>query len=228
MSAIDFKVIKKDRASAARSGSLTTPHGRIDTPIFMPVGTQATVKAMTPEELREIGAQIILANTYHLYIRPGHELVARLGGLHAFMHWDGPILTDSGGFQVFSLGELRKISEEGVRFQSHLDGSPHFISPERAIAIQEALGGDIIMCFDECPPYPAEYDYVRRSAGADDPLGQTLQGSETPGRPGPVRYRPGGDASRPAGAEHRRALRAGIRRLCAGRPFGRRGTGADA
>ncbi len=164
MSAIDFKVIKKDRDSAARLCSLTTPHGKIDTPIFMPVGTQATVKAMTPEELCEIGAQIILANTYHLYIRPGHELMERMGGLHAFMHWDRPILTDSGGFQVFSLGELRKISEEGVRFQSHLDGSPHFISPENAVAIQEALGGDIIMCFDECPPYPAEYDYVRRSA----------------------------------------------------------------
>jgi len=130
----------------------------------MPVGTQATVKAMTPEELCEVGAQIILANTYHLYIRPGHELVERLGGLHSFMHWDRPILTDSGGFQVFSLGELRKISEDGVRFQSHLDGSYHFISPERAIAIQEALGADIIMCFDECPPYPAEYDYVSRSA----------------------------------------------------------------
>jgi queuine tRNA-ribosyltransferase len=161
---MDFKVIKKDRESAARLCSLTTPHGRIDTPIFMPVGTQATVKAMTPEELCEIGAQIILANTYHLYIRPGHELMERVGGLHAFMHWDRPILTDSGGFQVFSLGKLRKISEEGVRFQSHLDGSPHFISPEGAVAIQEALGGDIIMCFDECPPYPAEYDYVRRSA----------------------------------------------------------------
>ncbi len=163
MPAIDFKVIHKDRLSAARSGSLTTPHGHIDTPIFMPVGTQATVKAMTPEELCEVGAQIILANTYHLYIRPGHELVERMGGLHRFMHWDRPILTDSGGFQVFSLGELRKISEEGVRFQSHLDGSYHFISPESAISIQEALGGDIIMCFDECTPYPAEYDYVRRS-----------------------------------------------------------------
>jgi queuine tRNA-ribosyltransferase len=161
---MDFQVIHRDRGSAARSGSLTTPHGRIETPIFMPVGTQATVKAMTPEELCEVGAQIILANTYHLYIRPGHELVERLGGLHGFMHWDRPILTDSGGFQVFSLGELRKISEEGVRFQSHLDGSYHFISPERAIAIQEALGGDIIMCFDECPPYPADHDYVRRSA----------------------------------------------------------------
>ncbi len=163
MSAIDFTVLRQDGATAARLGSLTTPHGRIDTPIFMPVGTQATVKAMTPEELREIGAQIILANTYHLYIRPGHELVARMGGLHRFMHWSGPILTDSGGFQVFSLGELRKISEEGVKFQSHLDGSYHFITPESAVAIQEALGGDIIMCFDECPPYPADYSYVRKS-----------------------------------------------------------------
>lgn len=163
MSAIEFRIIKKDGATAARLGSLTTPHGRIDTPIFMPVGTQATVKAMTPEELWEIGAQIILANTYHLYIRPGHELVARLGGLHEFMRWQGPILTDSGGFQVFSLGELRKITEEGVKFQSHLDGSYHFISPEDSIAIQEALGGDIIMCFDECPPYPADFKYVRKS-----------------------------------------------------------------
>ena len=163
MSAINFTLKKTDRDCAARLGSLTTPHGRIDTPIFMPVGTQATVKAMTPEELGETGAQIILANTYHLYIRPGHELVERMGGLHEFMHWNGPILTDSGGFQVFSLGELRKIAEEGVRFQSHLDGSYHFISPESSIAIQEALGGDIIMCFDECPPCDAEYAYVRRS-----------------------------------------------------------------
>ena len=163
MSAIDFKLIATDRSTAARLGSLTTLHGRIDTPIFMPVGTQATVKAMTPEELVEAGAQIILANTYHLYMRPGHELVARMGGLHEFMHWDGPILTDSGGFQVFSLGELRKITEDGVRFQSHLDGSYHFISPERAMEIQEALGGDIVMCFDDCPPANADYSYVRRS-----------------------------------------------------------------
>ena len=163
MSAIDFKLIKTDRDCPARLGSLTTPHGRIDTPIFMPVGTQATVKAMTPEELGEAGAQIILANTYHLFLRPGHELVARMGGLHSFMHWEGPILTDSGGFQVFSLGELRKITEEGVRFQSHLDGSYHFISPESSIGIQEALGGDIIMCFDECAPCDADYAYVRRS-----------------------------------------------------------------
>ena len=158
-----FELIMKDPGSAARLGSLTTTHGRIDTPIFMPVGTQATVKAMTPEELIEVGSQIILANTYHLYLRPGHDLIARLGGLHRFMHWDRPILTDSGGFQVFSLGELRKISEEGVKFRSHIDGSSHFISPEVSIAIQEALGSDIAMCFDECPPYPAEKSYVQKS-----------------------------------------------------------------
>ncbi|BCG47532.1 Queuine tRNA-ribosyltransferase [Citrifermentans bremense] len=163
MAAISFELIKKDPGSLARLGSLTTTHGSIQTPIFMPVGTQATVKAMTPEELVEVGSQIILANTYHLYLRPGHELIGRLGGLHRFMHWDRPMLTDSGGFQVFSLGELRKISEEGVNFRSHIDGSRHFISPEVSIAIQEALGADIAMCFDECPPYPAEYSYVQKS-----------------------------------------------------------------
>ncbi len=163
MAAIDFKVIKKDISSRARLGSLTTPHGDISTPVFMPVGTQATVKAMTPEELREVKAQIILANTYHLYIRPGHELVKRMGGLHRFMNWSGPILTDSGGFQVFSLGELRKIKEDGVTFQSHVDGSYHFISPETSIAIQEALGADVIMCFDDCPPYPSDREHVRKS-----------------------------------------------------------------
>ena len=163
MSALTFELIAKDPGSAARLGSLTTSHGKIETPIFMPVGTQATVKAMTPEELVQVGSQIILANTYHLYLRPGHELIGRLGGLHRFMHWDRPILTDSGGFQVFSLGELRKISEEGVNFRSHIDGSRHFISPEVSIAIQEALGSDIAMCFDECPPYPAELSYVQKS-----------------------------------------------------------------
>jgi len=159
--AIEFRLIKQD--GAARLGSLTTHRGTIETPIFMPVGTQATVKAMTSEELKAIGARIILANTYHLYIRPGHELVRRMGGLHRFMNWDRPILTDSGGFQVFSLNELRKISEDGVTFRSHLDGSYHFISPEDAIVIQEALGSDIAMCFDECTPYPATHDYARRS-----------------------------------------------------------------
>lgn len=158
-----FSVIHRDASCAARLGSLDTPHGAIETPIFMPVGTNATVKAMTPEDLLAVNAQIILANTYHLYLRPGHRLVQQMGGLHRFMNWDRPILTDSGGFQVFSLGELRKISEEGVKFQSHIDGSYHMLTPELAVQIQEALGADIIMCFDECPPATAEYDYVSRS-----------------------------------------------------------------
>jgi len=163
VSLFDFRLEHKDASCAARLGSLKTPHGLIPTPIFMPVGTQATVKAMTPEELLEVKSRIILANTYHLYIRPGHELIGRMGGLHDFMGWSGPILTDSGGFQVFSLGELCRIREEGVTFQSHLDGSSHFISPEVSIGIQEALGADIIMCFDECPPSTSDYDYVRKS-----------------------------------------------------------------
>ena len=158
-----FDVFKKSKESKARTGRITTSRGTIDTPIFMPVGTQATVKSMTPEELKEIQAQIILSNTYHLYMRPGHDLIREAGGLHKFMNWDKPILTDSGGFQVFSLGAMRKISEEGVAFQSHIDGSKHFISPEKAIEIQTALGSDIIMAFDECPPYPSEHAYVKDS-----------------------------------------------------------------
>ena len=161
--ALKFSLTAVDSGSAARSGVITTPHGSIPTPIFMPVGTQATVKSLTPDDLEQIDAKIILGNTYHLYLRPGHELVRKLGGLHKFMQWHGPILTDSGGFQVFSLGELRKITEEGVKFQSHIDGSRHFISPEVSIAIQEALGSDIMMCFDECPPSPADFDYVKKS-----------------------------------------------------------------
>ena len=149
--------------SRARTGVLETAHGQVQTPIFMPVGTQATVKTMTPEELKTINTQILLSNTYHLYMRPGHELIAKAGGLHTFMNWQGPILTDSGGFQVFSLGPLRKISEEGVAFQSHIDGSSHFISPEKSIEIQNYLGSDIIMAFDECIPYPSEHDYVKHS-----------------------------------------------------------------
>ncbi|PNU20755.1 tRNA guanosine(34) transglycosylase Tgt [Geothermobacter hydrogeniphilus] len=155
-----FELLAGDPGCGARRGRMITRRGVIETPVFMPVGTQATVKGMLPEALDEIGAQIILGNTYHLYLRPGHDLIARLGGLHAFMHWSGPILTDSGGFQVFSLGELRKISEEGVAFQSHLDGSRHLLTPESSIAIQEALGADIIMAFDECIPHPAEREYV--------------------------------------------------------------------
>ncbi len=161
--AIRYELIKECKQTGARLGRLHTPHGIIDTPIFMPVGTQATVKAMTPEELKEMEAQIILSNTYHLYLRPGHELVKEAGGLHKFMNWDRPILTDSGGFQVFSLGDLRKITEEGVTFQSHIDGSKHFLSPEKVMEIENALGADIIMAFDECAPYPADREYVKNS-----------------------------------------------------------------
>ena len=163
MYAVKYELIKTCKQTGARLGRLHTPHGVIETPIFMPVGTQATVKAMTPEELKEIGSQIILSNTYHLYMGPGHDLIERAGGLHKFMNWDKPILTDSGGFQVFSLGPLRKIKEEGVEFRSHLDGSKHFLSPEKATEIQNALGSDIIMAFDECAPYPADRQYVKNS-----------------------------------------------------------------
>lgn len=163
MYAVRYELIKTCKQTGARLGRLHTPHGVIETPIFMPVGTQATVKAMTPEELKDIGSQIILSNTYHLYMRPGHDLIERAGGLHKFMNWDKPILTDSGGFQVFSLGPLRKIKEEGVEFRSHLDGSKHFLSPEKATEIQNALGSDIIMAFDECAPYPADSQYVKNS-----------------------------------------------------------------
>lgn len=161
--AIKYELIKKSSESKARRGVVKTPHGNIQTPVFMPVGTKATVKAMTPEEVEGLGAEIILGNTYHLFLRPGHELIKEAGGLHKFMNWHRPILTDSGGFQVFSLGNLRKIREEGVDFKSHIDGAKLFISPEKAIEIQNALGSDIMMSFDECPPYPAEYDYVKQS-----------------------------------------------------------------
>ncbi|MCK9444625.1 MAG: tRNA guanosine(34) transglycosylase Tgt [Tissierellaceae bacterium] len=161
--AIKFELLKEAKDSKARLGKLHTPHGVVETPIFMPVGTRGTVKAMTPEEVRDLGAQIILSNTYHLYLKPGHELIKEAGGLHKFMNWNGPILTDSGGFQVFSLGDLRKIKEEGVEFRSHIDGSTHFISPEKSIEIQNALGSDIMMSFDECTPYPASYEYSKES-----------------------------------------------------------------
>ena len=149
--------------TGARLGEIRTAHGVVPTPVFMPVGTQATVKGLTPEDLNSLGAQIVLANTYHLWLRPGVDLIKTVGGLHRFMHWDGPLLTDSGGYQVFSLTETREISEEGVTFQSHLDGTRHFLTPEGAVHIQEALGADIIMCLDECTPYPADKEYVQRS-----------------------------------------------------------------
>ncbi len=158
-----FKVNKSDDSTNARLGEFTTPHGVINTPIFMPVGTNATVKAMTVENLHATGAEVILSNTYHLYLRPGSAVVKQAGGLHKFMGWNKPILTDSGGFQVFSLGQLRKISEEGVKFQSHLDGSYIFLTPESVTGIQEDLGADIIVCFDECTPYPATRAYTESS-----------------------------------------------------------------
>ena len=160
---VTYELLHECKQTGARRGVVHTPHGDIQTPVFMPVGTQGTVKSMTPEELKEVNAQIILSNTYHLFLRPGHELVKEAGGLHNFMHWDRPILTDSGGFQVFSLGKLRKITEEGVEFQSHLDGSKKFLSPEKAMEVENALGSDIMMAFDECCPYPSTYEYTKKS-----------------------------------------------------------------
>jgi queuine tRNA-ribosyltransferase len=158
-----FNLKKLDTGTSARLGEMITPHGVARTPAFMPVGTQGTVKSMLPEEIKNCGAEIILSNTYHLYLRPGHETISKLGGLHQFMHWHGPILTDSGGFQVYSLGALRKITPDGVMFRSHIDGSRHFLSPQKAIEIQEALGADIMMCLDECTPYPATVSQTEKS-----------------------------------------------------------------
>ncbi len=160
---VTYELLHIDKTTGARRGVVHTPHGDIQTPVFMPVGTQATVKSMTVEELKENGAQIILSNTYHLYLRPGERIVKEAGGLHNFMRWDRPILTDCGGFQVFSLSDLRTISEDGVEFKSHLDGSKHFFSPEKVMQIEEDLGADIIMSFDECCPYPSTYEYTKNS-----------------------------------------------------------------
>ena len=163
MTAITYELVKKDERTGARAGIIHTPHGSFPTPIFMPVGTQASVKGVSPDELHDLGAGIILSNTYHLFLRPGMDLIREAGGLHKFMHWDGAILTDSGGFQVFSLGDLRKITEEGVTFRSHIDGSKKFLSPEVSMEVQMALGSDIVMAFDECVPYPADYNYAKQS-----------------------------------------------------------------
>src|SRR5882757_8978663 len=159
-----FEVRATDKSTKARSGRLTTGHGVIETPAFMPVGTQGSVKAVSSRELRELNTQIVLGNTYHLFVRPGLDVIRHFGGLHSFMNWDGPILTDSGGYQIFSLAKLRKITEEGAHFQNHVDGTPAFISPEIAMQIQIALGSDVAMALDECPPWPCEYDYAARSA----------------------------------------------------------------
>jgi queuine tRNA-ribosyltransferase len=160
---VKFRVVKRCEWGKARLGEIVTAHGRFETPVFMPVGTAAAIKAVSPDEARGAGVEIILANTYHLYLRPGHELIERLGGLHRFMNWSGPILTDSGGFQTLSLSKLRTISASGVHFRSHIDGSTHFLSPEKAMEIQKALGADITMTLDECAPFGADYEYVLNS-----------------------------------------------------------------
>lgn len=158
-----FKLIKKDTKTDARLGKIITPHGEVDTPNFMPVGTSATVKTITPEDLKSVGTQVILSNAYHLLLRPGPKIIENAGGLHKFMNWDGPILTDSGGFQVFSLAQLRKIKDNGVEFQSHIDGSKYFITPESIIDFQKVLGSDIMMVLDECVHYPCQRDYAKTS-----------------------------------------------------------------
>ena len=160
-----YEIVKECKQSGARIGRFTTPHGVIETPVFMPVGTMATVKALSPEEIKETGSQIILSNTYHLYLRPGHEIIKAAGGLHKFMNWDGPILTDSGGFQVFSLSSLRKITDDGVQFNSFLDGSKHYFTPEKSIEIQKALGSDIVMAFDECTAGDTTYKKAKEALG---------------------------------------------------------------
>ena len=182
-----FRLLGRSSRSQARRGEVLTLHGAFQTPVFMPVGTQATVKGITPENLKDLGAEIILANTYHLFVRPGHELVEKMGGLHRFMHWDRPILTDSGGFQIYSLRDLATITEQGAGFKSHLDGSSLFLSPEDAVKVQEALGSDIMMCLDTCIPYPATREetvdatalthrWAQRSREAQKETGQLLFG----------------------------------------------------
>ena len=179
MEPLRFELVKTCRQSGARLGLLHTPHGTVETPCYMPVGTQATVKAMTPRELKEAGAGVVLANTYHLYLRPGHRLVEEAGGLHAFMRYDGPMLTDSGGFQVFSLAKMNDIREDGVMFRSHVDGSSHFFTPEKVMEIEQALGADIAMCFDECAPFPSDHAYTLRAMQRTHPGAQRCRAAHT-------------------------------------------------
>ncbi len=185
-----FELTAKDKSTKARVGRLKTRHGTIETPAFMPVGTQGSVKAISSQELRELNTQVLLGNTYHLFVRPGLEVIRHFGGLHSFMNWNGPILTDSGGYQIFSLAKLRKITEEGVHFQNHVDGTPAFISPEIAMEIQSALGSDIAMVLDECPPWPCEYRVRGDERRNDGALGEKMQGMEKGKRRTPNAQRP--------------------------------------
>lgn len=185
MAAITYELIKTCKQTGARLGIVHTPHGSFETPVFMPVGTLATVKTMSPEELKAIGSKIILSNTYHLWLRPGEDIIREAGGLHKFMNWDGAILTDSGGFQVFSLSDLRDIEEKGVHFRNHISGEKLFLSPEKATQIQNALGSDIMMAFDECPPYPAEHKYMKDSVERTSRWAERcLQAHDRPGDQG--------------------------------------------
>lgn len=189
MNAVTYEHIKTCKQSGARLGIVHTPHDSFETPMFMPVGTQATVKTMSPEELKAMNAKIILSNTYHLWLRPGNDIIREAGGLHKFMNWDGPILTDSGGFQVFSLSDMRKIEEEGVHFRHHLNGSKLFLSPEKAMHFQNDLGSDIMMAFDECPPMPATYEYVKASIERTSRWAERcLEAHQRPQDPGVIRY----------------------------------------
>ena len=211
-----------DGSTRARLGRLTLPHGVVETPQFMPVGTNATVKALHPDEVAAAGASILLANTYHLYLRPGHERIERLGGLHAFMGWDKPILTDSGGYQVVSLGDLRVIDDDGVTFKSHLDGSIHRFTPEHSIAVQQALGPDIAVAFDQ-PVFPSSPRAGRaRRDAPDPPLGGAVARGPHPHRPGAVRDRPGRHRPRAAGGVRAVHRRPAVRRHQHRRPRGRR------
>lgn len=181
MTGFKFEVLAENSASKARLGRMTTSHGVIETPIFMPVGTRGAVKTLTQQQLIDIGAQVILGNTYHLMLRPGMEIMAKAGGLHRFMNWSRPILTDSGGFQVFSLSELNKITDEGVHFQSHIDGSRHFLGPEESMQIQRTIGADIVMAFDECSPYPATREQIERAMARTERWGKVCRNYELQG-----------------------------------------------
>ena len=219
---MEFSVGQTDRLTRARLGMLTTAHGRIETPAFMPVGTLGPVKGLDPEDLEQLGFRLMLNNAYHLYLRPGHKVVAEMGGLHRFTGWPGAILTDSGGFQIFSLAKLCNVTDEGVSFQSHIDGSAHFISPETAMEIQEALGADIIMAFDQCVALPADRIGVRGGGQTDDSVGGTLPGQPASQDQALFGIVQGGVDARTSSSLGPRSGEAGIRRLCGRRALGRR------